>query len=59
MRCLVWFAEGKFIGDIKYLIKSVKQTAEAVEIWTDVNWDVKSVNSIYTMVSGRFNFKRN
>ena len=27
--------------------------------WTEYNWDVKRVNSIYTMVSGRFNFKRN
>ena len=33
--------------------------AEAVGIWTDENWDVKRVNSLYTMVSGNFIFKRN
>ena len=38
---------------------SVKQAAEAVGIWTEDNWDVKRVNSSYTMVSGIFNFKRN
>ena len=44
---------------MKYFIRSVKQAAEAVGIWTEDNWDVKRVNSLYTMVSGRFNFKRN
>ena len=28
-------------------------------IWTEDNWDVKRVNSLYTMVSRRFNFKMN
>ena len=32
---------------------------EAVVIWTEDNWDVKRVNSLYTMVSGRFTFKIN
>ena len=49
----------KLIGDMKYLIRSVKRAEEAVGIWTEENWDVKRVNSLYTMVSGRFNFKRN
>ena len=38
---------------------SVKRAAEAVGIWNEDNWDVKRVNSLYTMVSGRFNFKIN
>ena len=37
----------------------VKQDAEAVGIWTEDNWDVKRVNSLYTMVYWRFNFKIN
>ena len=49
----------KVLGDKKYLMRSVKQAVEAVEIWTEENWDVKRVNSLYTMVSGRFNFKIN
>ena len=47
------------LGDIKYLIRSVKRTAEAVGIWTEDNWDTKRVNSLYNMVSGRLNFKIN
>ena len=47
------------LGDIKYLMKSVKRAADAVGIWTEENWDVKRVNSLYTMVSGRFNFRIN
>ena len=47
------------LGGVKYLMRSVKQAAEAVGIWTEDNWDVKRVNSSYTIVSGRFNFKRN
>ena len=46
-------------GDMKYLMRSVKQAAEAVGIWTEENRDVKRVNSLYTMVSGRFNLKIN
>ena len=47
------------LGDMKYLIRSVKRAAEAVGIWTKENWDVKRVNSLYTMVSGGFIFKIN
>ena len=43
------------LGDMKYLLSSVKRAAEAVEIWTEDNWDVNIVNSLYNMVSGRFN----
>ena len=49
----------KLIGDIKYLMKSVKCAAEVVGTWNKDNWDVKIVNSLYTMVSGRFTFKIN
>ena len=49
----------KLLGDIKYFTRSVKQAADAVGIWTEDNRDMKRVNSLYTMVSGRFNFKRN
>ena len=28
-------------------------------IWTEDNWDAKEVNSLYTMVYGRFIFKIN
>ena len=44
---------------MKYLMRSVKQAAGAVGIWTEDNGDVKRLNSLYTMVSGRFNFKIN
>ena len=40
-------------------MRSFKQAAEEVGIWTEDNWDVKIVNSTYTMVSGRLNFKMN
>ena len=49
----------KFLGDMKYLVRSVNGAAEAVEIWTEDTRDVKRVNSLYTMVSGRFDFKIN
>ena len=49
----------KLLGNMKYLMRSVKRAAEAVIIWTEESWDVKRVNSLYTMVSGRFNFKIN
>ena len=49
----------KVLGNMKYLTRSVKHAADAVGIWTEENWDVKRVNSLYTMVSRRFNFKRN
>ena len=49
----------KFLRDMKYLIRSVKQTAEAVGIWTGESWDTKKAKSVYTMVSGKFNVKIN
>ena len=49
----------KVLGDMKYLMRSVKQAVEAVGIWSEENRDVKIVNSLYTMVSRRFNFKVN
>ena len=50
---------GKLIGDVKYLMRSFQRAVKVVGIWTEDNWDVKRVNSVYTMVSGRFNFKIN
>ena len=47
------------LGYMKYLMRSVKQAAELVVIWTEDNWDPNRVNPLYTMVYGRFNFKRN
>ena len=34
----------KLPGDTKYLMRSVKQAAKAVGIWTEDHWDVKRVN---------------
>ena len=34
----------RFLGDMKYLMRPVKQAAETVGIWTEDNWDVKRVN---------------
>ena len=50
---------GRLLGDMKYLMKSVKRAAAEVEIWTEDNWDEKIVNSFYTIISVRFIFKRN
>ena len=47
----------KVLGGMKYLMRSVKQAAKAVGIWTEDSWDVKRVNSLYTMVPGGLNFK--
>ena len=47
------------LGDMKYLMRSVKREADAVGIWPENNWDVRRVNSLYTMIFGRFNFKVN
>ena len=47
----------KVRGDMKDLLRSVKQEVEAVGICTEENWDVKRENSLYNMLSGRFNFK--
>ena len=40
-------------------MRSFKQAADALVIWTEDNRDVKRVSSLYNMVSRRFNFKRN
>ena len=40
-------------------MRSVKRASEAVGIWTEENSDMKRVNSLYTMVYGRLNYKRN
>ena len=47
------------VREIKYLMISVNLRVEAVIIWSEDDWDIKRVNSLYTMVSGRFNFKIN
>ena len=47
------------LSNMKYLMRSVKQAAEAIGICTEDNWDVKRVNLLYTMVYGRFNLKIN
>ena len=53
-----FFRGNKVLGDMKYLMISVKQAAVVVVIVTAENLDVKRVNSLHTMISGRFNFKR-
>ena len=40
----------KVLGDRKYLKGSVKQAAKAVGIWTEDNWYVKILNSLYTVL---------
>ena len=57
MSCLVKVR--KLLGNMKYLMSSVKRESEEVGIWSEDNWDVKRVNSLYTMVPGRLNFKIN
>ena len=49
----------RFLRDMKYLMSSVKQATETLGIWTEHNWDVKRLNSLYTMVSGRCSFRIN
>ena len=49
----------KVIQDIKYLMRSVKLSGEAVGIWNEDNLDVMRVNSLYTMVFVKLNLKRN
>ena len=49
----------KMLGYMKYFMRSVKRASDAVGIWTEENLDVKRVNSLYTMVSRRSNFKIN
>ena len=50
---------GKVIWYMKYFMMPVKRAEEAVGLWTEEKWDLKRVNSLYNMVSGRFNFKIN
>ena len=45
----------KVIQEMKCLMISLKQSLEEVEIWAEQNWEVKRVNSLYNIVSGRFN----
>ena len=47
------------LEDMKYLMGSLKREADAVGIWIEENWDKRRVNSFYTMISGKFNFKVN
>ena len=47
------------LGYMKYLMRPVKQAAEVVGIWTEDNWEVKRVISLYNMVYGRLVFKIN
>ena len=49
----------KLLGDMKYLMRPVKRVAEAVGIWTEENWYMEKVKSLYTMVYRRFNLKIN
>ena len=49
----------KVLGDMKYLIMSVKRAEESVGIWAEDNWDMKRMNSLNTMVYERFVFKGN
>ena len=49
----------KVLGDMKYSMRSVKLSAQAVGIWTEDNWDVNTLKSLYSILYGRFIFKRN
>ena len=49
----------KVIGDMKYLMRSVKLAAKAIGIGSEGKWDVNRVNPLYNMVYGRFIFKIN
>ena len=42
--------ERKVLGYMKYLLRSVKRAEESVGILNENNWDMKRVNSLYTMV---------
>ena len=49
----------RVLGYMKYLTRPVKRAAEAVGVWTEDNWYMKIVNSLYTIISGKFKFKIN
>ena len=38
------FRGRKLLGDMKYLMRPVKQSLEVVGIWNEDNWDVRRVN---------------
>ena len=44
---------------MKYLIRSVKREVEAIGIWTEDNWDMKRLNSLYIMICVRFKSRIN
>ena len=46
----------KVLEYMKYLMRSVKQAAEAVVIWTGDHGYVNRVNLLYSIVFGKFNF---
>ena len=55
-----YFVRGsKVLGDMEYLMRSVKRVADAIGVRNEDNWYGKIVNSLYTMVYGRLNFKIN
>ena len=49
----------KELGFKNYSMRTDKLEAEAVVIWTEDNWNMKRMNSLYNMVYGRLNFKIN
>ena len=49
----------KVLGNMKYLMRSLKQATEAIGSWTEEKWDVKRVNLLYNMVSGGLVFRIN
>ena len=57
---MYYLARGsKVLWDIKYSMSSVKLSMKELGIWTEENWGTKRVNSLYTMVSRKLNFKIN
>ena len=48
----------KLLGDMQNSLRSVKLAAQTVGIWTEDNWDMNTLNSLYTMASRKFIFKR-
>ena len=47
----------KVLGNMKYLMRSFNLAAEGLVFWTEENWDVKRVNSLFTMVYLNCSFK--
>ena len=48
----------KVLDNMKYIMRSVKRSYGAIVIWVEDNWDMKRMNSLYTMVSDGSNPKR-